>query len=1064
MNKLSRIAVKAVLCFAILCVALLGPDSATNRAKAYHPELQFDSAINQCAQGTWLLLQGQIGDARALLEAGYQQQQDQTAPRTGPFDPCSIFLGLLYIDAGDLALARQIYEAELARLGPTGDEQIRWTLMAGIGSIYIRQGEYDDAWQIFTEAQQIVDNPDPAQTWTSPRIKTIATALTYHSLGFVQTATAVRAFNPDHRGYEPARENFQIALDILQTMNRQPSAVTSPLDMMLDSLAPSLNLSESDLAMLRMFLQVSGVSAGESADDLATLQMVLPLLQSFLGGDQVSTEEMVESVILGMLDQILSSVARGFEPIALNNMGETYRGQAAALEATQGADPERISALYGDALTYYDRAFASIQPVEPSLFSAAQSIFNLGAEATVYNNRALVYWAQGDAEAALTGFEHALTILEDELGNDLGAANTHANIAYIHQQANRLDEAIEHYEQALDTFDTVRAVAESSVVQINADSNSGLTGALPLQGTVAQFSDVYALTLSAYLQADRARDAFDAAERGRARLFLDMMATGPRLSDEDAQRLAAVQEAFVTYQWAKNTASQTEIGQNDLLGSILVPRMAEQLEASKAAYEMLIAELRNDNEQLAALIPGATTTLSIQQIQQQLLDEKSTLIIYYTTEDRLAQLGAGMVLAWVIDRDNVNLVSLDTTDGELRNSIDNLRNLIEHTPNLSDSARPDELTYLNTAVAGPLYSQLIEPLRPYIQHDNLIIVPHGVLHYLPFAALWNNDTGRYLIEDYAISYAPSASSLKFIQQNRNPNETRALLLGNPDGSLPHAEAEVSAISTLYNTVPLTRTMATETLVVSQSQQSDVLHLAAHANYTFTAPLSTTVALAADAQNDGNLTVSEVFGLDLAEANLVVLSACKTALGEQSRGDEITGLTRAFLYAGTPSLVTTLWNVDDVAATPLMTSFHQHLNEGQSPTAALRTAQLAALRDGRWPSPYYWAPYSLHGDAASLSDSGTPAADIPAQTDEPDSPPAETATAILEVLVNRLNVRSGPGIANTRIGQLQEGDQVEIVGQKESGTWWQVCCVDGEVGWVINNVNFVRVLDEAEPSE
>jgi CHAT domain-containing protein len=252
---------------------------------------------------------------------------------------------------------------------------------------------------------------------------------------------------------------------------------------------------------------------------------------------------------------------------------------------------------------------------------------------------------------------------------------------------------------------------------------------------------------------------------------------------------------------------------------------------------------------------------------------------------------------------------------------------------------------------------------------SLVIVPHDVLHYLPFAALWNAQSGRYLIQDYALTYAPSASALKFIQAKRTPkrdslpngDEGRLLALGNPDGTLLAAEGEARAVAGLYGVAPLVGAQATESQVRARGGQVDILHLAAHGVYEPLDPLFSRIELAAGDGQDGRLEVHEVYGLDLTGVNLVVLSACNTALAAQSAGDELVGLTRAFLYAGTPAVVTTLWDIEDTASAALMEAFYRHLRAGLSNAEALRAAQLEVLGQDKWRTPYYWAAFSLTGD-------------------------------------------------------------------------------------------------------
>lgn len=113
--------------------------------------------------------------------------------------------------------------------------------------------------------------------------------------------------------------------------------------------------------------------------------------------------------------------------------------------------------------------------------------------------------------------------------------------------------------------------------------------------------------------------------------------------------------------------------------------------------------------------------------------------------------------------------------------------------------------------------------------------------------------------------------------------------------------------------------------------------------------------------DGRLEVREVFNLDLTEANMVVLSACETALGKQSRGDELVSLSRAILYAGAPAVVASLWPVEDEATATLMTTFHERVQAGLGPAAALGEAQATVHREKNWGDPYYWAGFIVIGD-------------------------------------------------------------------------------------------------------
>jgi CHAT domain-containing protein len=203
---------------------------------------------------------------------------------------------------------------------------------------------------------------------------------------------------------------------------------------------------------------------------------------------------------------------------------------------------------------------------------------------------------------------------------------------------------------------------------------------------------------------------------------------------------------------------------------------------------------------------------------------------------------------------------------------------------------------------------------------------------------------------------------------RKPVGGRLLALGDPDGSLPQAKREVRQVAELDGSSPRVGGEARESLVHDAAPTVGILHLAAHTVYDPLRPLFTYIALAADTgaatseeRADGKLHVYEVYDLDLRAASLVVLSGCSTALGPRDDGDDVVGLTRAFLYAGAPSVVSTLWAVDDAASSVVMEKFYRRLRQGDSTSNALRQAQLDVLAGAAWKEPYFWAAFTLTGD-------------------------------------------------------------------------------------------------------
>jgi CHAT domain-containing protein len=256
------------------------------------------------------------------------------------------------------------------------------------------------------------------------------------------------------------------------------------------------------------------------------------------------------------------------------------------------------------------------------------------------------------------------------------------------------------------------------------------------------------------------------------------------------------------------------------------------------------------------------------------------------------------------------------------------------------------------------------------------------LHYLPFEALYDGE--RYLVEDYVIGYVPSASLLRYLNGATNERISEsALVLGNPDNpavsSLEGAEAEARAVAELFGVPAYLNAEATESRLWEQAANARYVHVAAHGTFNATAPQFSRLYLAPSAagdaadedalssRTDGLLETREVWNLALENADLVTLSACQTQLGDLSAGDELVGLSRAFIYAGTPALVASLWSVEDASTEYLMTRFYGYLQAGQPPGTALRQAKLDTMEE--YPSPYHWAAFTLIGDMGEVETGG-----------------------------------------------------------------------------------------------
>jgi len=368
-------------------------------------------------------------------------------------------------------------------------------------------------------------------------------------------------------------------------------------------------------------------------------------------------------------------------------------------------------------------------------------------------------------------------------------------------------------------------------------------------------------------------------------------------------------------------------------------RGTADVEAADRDYRAFLERVRRENVEQASLM--SVEPISLAELQG-LLPSGTTVLEYFVA-------GQDVVL-WIIDRERMNVVRVPVRRAALVTDVRRLREAITSQAPLGDVQ----------ARALVLYRLLIAPVRREIRGDRLLVVPHDVLHYLPFAAL-RTPEGKWLVEDYALSTVPSASVVKYLVSKGVGASEATLAVGNPtlgpqfDLRYAEREARVVAQARPPSTV-LVRDEATESRAKALLPTAGTIHFATHAELKEDEPLTSALLLVPGGGEDGRLEVRELFGLEL-NARLVVLSACETALGELSRGDELVGLQRAFLYAGARSIIATLWKVDDRASYELMRAFYGELGGG-GPLSALRRAQLITMRT--YPHPFAWAAFGLSG--------------------------------------------------------------------------------------------------------
>jgi CHAT domain-containing protein len=352
----------------------------------------------------------------------------------------------------------------------------------------------------------------------------------------------------------------------------------------------------------------------------------------------------------------------------------------------------------------------------------------------------------------------------------------------------------------------------------------------------------------------------------------------------------------------------------------------------------------------------AGTILGVRGIQRR-LPAGTVLLKYVLLPDRL--------LLWALDRNRLELQQVPLEAKVFTAQV-------EHVCALLRQRKPEPA--LDTALRD-LYQRLLAPVAGTVRGARaLVVVPDQVLHLLPFAALIDRGTGRYLIQDHTLSVVPSANvyihCLERARSQRKGPPVSALVVAADKfdhkrfpllSPLPQAEEEARLIAAAY---PRPRVLAgdeatREHFLELVSKRPQVIHFAGHALVNTEHPDLSMLVLAENGEKNSSTAVYsyEVDGMELGATGLVVLSACSTAAGRLSASEGATSLARSFLAAGVPAVLASLWDVDDRVAFRLLTRFHHRLRAGDDPVKALRTVQLAEL--GMAP-PTEWAVFQIIG--------------------------------------------------------------------------------------------------------
>lgn len=633
----------------------------------------------------------------------------------------------------------------------------------------------------------------------------------------------------------------------------------------------------------------------------------------------------------------------------------------------------------GDAtksLRYLEQSLEIQQSVEDPRFRG-RTLADLGR----------AYELLGDHDRAVAQLERALEL--SRFSRDrVGEAMAFFGLARTSVGLNHLDAAREQIERALEIAESLRTEVENRDLR------------------ASYFASVYQyheLHMDVLMRLDRVRPreglataAFEASERARARSLLDSL-TGAGVDlraglDADLlTREQTLKSAFDDWAKRRRRLSGERAHQADLRA------LADEYRDLEERHNHLQAELRSRSPRYAAL--AQPQPLSLEDVQQQVLDG-DTLLLEYALGDERSYLWA------VSARSQASFQLAPRADIEraARRVYERLTARLDASADQRDRRRRIERADAEYwQEAERLSEMLLGPVARRMAGKRILVVSDGALQYLPFAALpvpGRRDDPVPLIAEHEIVSLPSASVLAVLRRETrhrlSPDKAVAVLAdpvfeaddprlhAGPVAAAGHgllrddslsvsrlistrqeADAIVAAVPAGMAWKAIDFDASRATAMSPELAKYRIVHFATHGVFDNDHPgLSGVILSMFDRRGqpqDGFLRLHDIYGLDV-PAELVVLSACNTALGRPVRGEGLVGIVRGFMHAGAKRVVASLWKVDDEATGEMMSRFYRGmLREHRSPAAALREAQLAMWERARWRAPYYWAAFVLQGE-------------------------------------------------------------------------------------------------------
>lgn len=503
----------------------------------------------------------------------------------------------------------------------------------------------------------------------------------------------------------------------------------------------------------------------------------------------------------------------------------------------------------------------------------------------------------------------------------------------VHDAMGNAAEAYESYRRAQHALETLRGNLRGEELKISFFKNK-----------LEVYENLVMACLAQGADPTKGEEAFGFIEQAKSRSLMDKLLQPIQRHTEDdsgqSELVRNIKNLREELNWYYNLIEREQLRPEEK-SQQRVEILERQVRARETDLLRVLQEASlSDASQAGIQLP---THLPLTEIRGE-LPADAALVEYFLVQDRF--------VACVLTRDSLEIapVTFNSRVQSLLRLVQFQMSKFRLNPSYLETFQ-GPIVQATHAHLRNLYAELIAPIEPLLQGSHLIFVPHGVLHYVPFQALF--DGNGYLIDRFTVSYAPSASIFTLCQRLPEPPSNSSLLMGIPDALAPSIGDEVEALkSILPDAVAYVGNDATEFALRKHGPESRIVHIATHGQFRQDNPMFSSIRLAGS-----YLSLYDLYQLKL-PADLVVLSGCATGLNAVMAGDELMGMVRGLLQAGARSLVLSLWDVHDKSTAEFMVTFYRLFRSGSSKAEALKGA-MTELRSS-YPHPYHWAPFVLIG--------------------------------------------------------------------------------------------------------